>query len=214
MLVYPTLPGLTYATHWKPRFFNIKTLVAATGAEIDLGLAATPLHDFELTYAFLRRGFPWVKAPIEFQTLIGFFGAMSGNLGRFGFKNPDDSFVRDQTIGTGDGVTTTFTLQRTFGAGDYSWTEPVGYLDLTMLANFDVYVNGASVGRNYTLNTATGGAQTVTLAYPPPVGAPVTVDMDYLYYCKLADDNADFEQFMHNLWTLKKITLRSCRPGA
>lgn len=214
MLVYPALAGLAYSTHWKPRFFNIKTLVAATGAEIDLGLAATPLHDFELTYEFLRGGFPWRNYPTEFQTLMGFFLAVNGNLGRFGFKNPEDNCVWKQIVGTGDGVTSTFTLVRTFGSGEFGGTEPVGYVDQTLLSNFNVFVNGVSQRPNFSLNLATPAAQTVSLFVTPPAGAIVTVDMPYLYYCKLADDNADFEQFMHNLWTVKKITIRSCRPGA
>jgi len=38
--------------------------------------------------------------------------------------------------------------------------------------------------------------------------------MNYFYYCKLADSKLTLEEFMHRLWSLNKIVLHSCRPGA
>jgi hypothetical protein len=58
LLVYPTLRGLDIEVDWEPRFFNIKTQIAASGAKIDLPLAANPLHSFTLRYNFLRDHFP------------------------------------------------------------------------------------------------------------------------------------------------------------
>ena len=119
-LVYPTLPGLSYSVLWKPKFFNMPTQTTSTGADLDLGLAAAPLHDFELTYELLRDTF--ATGTSEFRTMLGFFGAMSGNLGRFLFKNPDDNFVAQQFIATTDGTNHLWTLSRTYGVGEYSWT--------------------------------------------------------------------------------------------
>jgi hypothetical protein len=220
--VYPgrdLLPGLTYNAKWSPTFFNAPTAVTATGADIDLGLAQYPLHDFELTYEFLRDGRGWgngrAPATLEFRTMMGFHLQIGGALGRFLFKNVDDCQVFQNQIGVGDGVTTTFTLTRTFGANGYFGTEPVGQVDRTQ--PFNVYLAGSATPIDsavYALGATNPGANTITFATSPPIGQSITVDMAYLYYCKLAQNNNTFEKFMHRIWMLNKVTLHSCRPGA
>lgn len=209
--VYPTLPGLTYPVRWKQIFYNAATQTTVTGADIDIGLSATPLHDFELTYDFLRDNFG--PNSQEHRLLRGFFGLMRGNLGRCVFKNVDDFQVRSQEVGTTDGSTRIYTLQRTYGVGEYAWTEPVGYVDQTM--PFNVYLDGNLQDPSiYTVDTTVPVQQQIIFAGIPTMGQVITVDMDYFYYCKLAEDNLTFEKFMDKLWTLGKITLHSCRPGA
>lgn len=209
-IVYPTLPTLSYSVKWRPQFFNMPTQKMATGAELDLGVAAAPLHDFDLTYQVLRdRPAP---SPNEFRTMMGFFGAISGNLGRFLFKNPDDNAVQQQAIATTDGTAHQWTLQRTFGVGEYSWTEPVGYVDLTL--PFNVYLDGVLQDHTaYTVDTTDPVNQLLDWGSTLGAGQKITADMSYFYYCKLPDDTLEFEQFMYRLWTLNKITLHSCRPN-
>jgi hypothetical protein len=220
--IYPgrdLLPGLTYNAKWSPTFFNAPTAVTATGADIDLGLAQYPLHDFELTYEFLRDGIGWgagrTLPTLEFRTMMGFHLQIGGALGRFLFHNVDDCQVFQNRIGVGDGIATTFTLTRSFGANGYFGTEPVGQADLTQ--PFNVYLSGAATpldARLYTISTANPATNTVTLVTPPASGQAIAVDMAYFYYCKLAQNNNTFEKFMHRIWTLGKVTLHSCRPGA
>jgi len=38
--------------------------------------------------------------------------------------------------------------------------------------------------------------------------------MSYYYYCKLANNSNTFEKFMERLWSLNKVSIHSCRPGA
>ena len=217
--VYPDatfLRGLAYSQKWTPTFFNA-TATTATGADIDVGLAQYPLHDFELTYEFLRsgsRGLPYVRETMEFQTMMGFHLAIAGTLGRFLYKNPDDTAVFQQPIGVGDGVTTAFTLARTFGANGYFGTEPVGQVDANQ--PFNVYLGGSGtpLAGGYTLSTAAPCANTVTFATAPPLGQQISVDMAYFYYCKLSANSNTFEKFMDRLWQLQKVTLHSCRTGA
>ncbi len=210
LLVYPTLPGLAYNVGWDTNFFNMPTSTSSSGADIDLGIAQYPLHDFTLTYEFLRDQFGFM----EQKTMRGFFMAIAGSLGRFLFKNPHDCGVKSQVIGTGDGTTRLFTLIRTYGAGEYSSSEPVGTVDGTVPVN--VYLNGVvqSFGTDYTLITSTPCLQQVQFATAPGNGVEITVDMNYFYYCKLADSKLTLEEFMHRLWSLNKIVLHSCRPGA
>ncbi len=216
--IYPdgaVLPGLGFNVKWSPLFFNMPTQTSATGADIDVGLADTPLHNFELTYEFLRDRGPDGAVTLEFKTMMGFFLQLGGTVGRFAFKNVDDHKVSKQLVGTGDGATTSFTLVRTFGAQGYFGTEPVGIVDQTQ--PFRVYVGNSPTpltSSQYTLNSTTPCEQTVTLSVAPTAGQPVQVDMSYFYYCKFRDNTYTFEKFMDRLWLLNKIDIHSCRPAA
>jgi hypothetical protein len=215
--VYPgknLLKGLNYSSKWTPTFFN-QTATAATGAEVDVAIAQYPLHDFELTYKFLRDGPNWREAlgALEFRTMMGFHLAMGGSRGRFLYRNPDDYQVWQNPIGTGDGTTTVFTLTRTFGANGYTAAEPVGQVDPTTL---NIYLGGSSTPLNpalYTVSTANPAANTITFVTAPVAGTVITSDMAYWYYCKLVGNANQFEKFMNRLWALGKVQLRSCRPG-
>jgi hypothetical protein len=220
--VYPgpeLVRGLAYSQKWTPTFFNAPTATTASGADIDLGLAQSPLHDFELTYDLLRDGVKWghsgARATLEFRTMMGFHLQLAGTLGRFLYRNVDDRQVFQNPIGVGDGSTSVFTLTRSFGANGYFGTEPVGQVDTG--APFNVYLGGSATPLDpalYTLSTAAPVANTVTFAIAPTFGQQIAVDMAYFYYCKLSANSNTFEKFMDRLWMLSKVTLHSCRPGA
>lgn len=218
--IYPgrdLIAGLAYSQKITDNWFRT-TATTATGAEIDVGQAQYPLHDYELTYAFLRDGIRWgpgARATLEYRTMRGFFLQMGGSLGRCLYKDIDDHQVFQNQIGVGDGSTTTFVLTRTFGANGYEATEPVGQVDTD--EPFAAYLNKSSTALDpslYTLSTANPVANTITFVTAPPLGQSINVDMSYFYYCKLADNSNTFEKFMERLWMLSKVTLRSCRPGA
>src|SRR5271155_3608859 len=162
--IYPDrtlLKGLGFSTKWSPEFFNLATETTATGADIDLALAQYPLHNFELTYNFLRSWRAPAGASLEFKTLMGFWLMLGGTVGRFLFKNGDDCFVAAQQIGTGDGATTSFgPIIRTFGANGYFASEPVGQIDTTQPVTVRLG-NAVQAASSYTLNTATPLDQTI-----------------------------------------------------
>lgn len=218
LAVYPdrtVLPGLGYTVKWSPRFYNMPTQTTSSGSDIDLGLAQYPLHDFDLNYEFLHNDGRNQLEAGEFKTLMGFFLQIGGTLGRFNFTNPDDCVVAQQLVGVGDGVTTDFVLTRTFGAGGYSGTEPVGNVDLSQA--FHAYLNNSSTPVNpalYSVVTATPVLQKISFLTAPTNGFNVKVDMTYFYYCKLSDNNLTFEKFMEKLWLLNQIKIHSCRAGA
>lgn len=221
--IYPgrdLIRGLGYSQKVSDDFF-VATSTTATGAQIDVGLAQYPLHSYELTYNFIRDGVrrgPGVRAALEYRTMRGFFLQIGGMLGRFLYKDIDDYQVRQNSIGVGDGITTTFTLTRTFGANGYFGTEPVGMVNTDPSEPFNVYLGGSATPLpqpgNYTLNTANPAANTITFATAPLVGQAIAVDMGYFYYCKLGDNSSTLEKFMDRLWKLDKVTLQTCRPGA
>lgn len=211
--IYPNdLPGLAFDVTWSPQFFNLPTQTAASGADIDLALAAYPLHTFELTYAFLRDG-DIAPGTSEFKRMMGFFLALGGTVGRFLFRNPDDNSVQGQVIGTTDGVNHLFgPLVRTFGTEDASGTEPVGYLDLTK--PFKLYLDGVwQDPSTYTIITTAPVDQQIQFNGVPTAGQVMTVDMSYFYYCKFADNASTFSKFLDQIWELQKITIHSCRAG-
>jgi len=216
--VYPgrsMLKGLSYSSGWDSEFFT-QNAGAATGAEVDVLIASTPLHTFELTYKFLRDGPDWNDAlgSLEFRTMKGFHLAMQGSAGRCLYRNPDDWQVWRQPLGAGDGTATTFALVRTFGANGFTGTEPVGQINLNDGVN--VYLGTSLTPVNpalYTISTANPVANTITFATAPGAGQAVSIDMSYYYYCKLATNSNKFEKFMDRLWSLGKVQLRSCRPG-
>jgi hypothetical protein len=214
--IYPDktlLKGLGFSTKWSPAFFNLATETTATGADIDLALAQYPLHSFELTYSFLRSWRAPANVSLEFKTLMGFWLMLGGTAGRFLFKNPDDCFVAAQLIGTGDGATTAFgPIVRTFGANGYFASEPVGQVDTTqsVIVRLGNIVQPAST---YMLSTATPLNQTITFAAAPALGTPIYMDFAFFYYCKFADNSNTFEKFADRLWSLQKISIKSCRPG-
>lgn len=215
--IYPgpdLLRGLTYSSKWTPRFFN-QTSVAPTGAEYDIAIAQYPLHDFELTYAFLRDGPSWRDAlsAMEFRTMMGFHLAMGGSAGRFLYRNPDDYQVTRNVIGMGDGATRSFTLTRSFGANGYAASEPVGQVNTDAL--FNVYLGASPAPVNpadYVLDTSKPVINTITFDTAPAAATPIYVDMTYFYYCKLPANAATFEKFMTRIWNLGQLQIRSCRP--
>lgn len=206
--VYPTLIGLTFNVMWTPQFSNMPTQKMASGAELDLALSKQPLHQFELTYDFLRDQF----GQTEFRTLMGFFLRLQGNVGRFLFSNPDDNTVVAQVIDTTDGAKHAFQLVRTFGAGANSGTEAVGYVDLTQ--TFNVYLDAVlQAPSTYSVLTTEPVNQQVDFLSTPAAGKQITVDMTYYYYCKFLDPAITFEKFLHQVWLNKKVTLQSNRAG-
>lgn len=218
--IYPgrdLVPGLSYGQEWEPNFYNLPTATTGTGADIDLAVAQYPLHDFDLEYEFIRHGLGWpgTNRGLEFPTMMGFFLQIGGTAGRFLYKNIDDCKVSRNKIGVGDGSTTVFTLTRTFGANGYFGTEPVGRVNQGAL--FDVYLNGSAspvLPSAYTVDTTTPCANTVTFTTAPPNGQKIEVDMSYYYYCKFKDNSNSFKKFMNKLWSMDKVSLHSCRPGA
>lgn len=98
----------------------------------------------------------------------------------------------------GDGVTTSFFLQRTTGA----FTEPLaGVAGLSA-----VRVGGAPLSAG-SWSLSAGYGPVLTLSTPPASGAQVTVDGVALWLCRFADDELDLGQFAYQLFELKSLKL-------
>jgi uncharacterized protein (TIGR02217 family) len=184
--VFPTLPGLTYDIQRVPTW-KTKVQQSVSGREVRGAFMSAPLYSFTLTFEFLRS-----NALAELQTLVAFFNARQGSYDSFLYSDPVDNNVTQQSLGTGTGTQTTFQLLRSFGVN----IEPVCNVNTIT----GVYLNGVSTSA-YSIS-ATG---LITFTTAPGAGVAVTWTGSYYYRCRFTQDTAEFENFMQDLWSLKKI---------
>ncbi len=208
-LYYPTLVGLSFSVVKRPKY-STGIGTGQSGREVRVQYWQAPMWEWDLTYEYLPDKPANGTTISDLKTLMSFFAEVGGAAQRFFFQDPDDCTVVGQAIGTGDGSTTNFGLVRSFGAGGFSTTEPVGTPILT--DTFNVYVNGVLVSPStYTVNTSTPVATYVSFTSPPAAGYAVAVDMTFAYLCRFKEDTYDFEKFFDKLWSQKTLTLFSLR---
>ena len=204
-LVFPKLPGLAWSVTKTPTF-QTRIQRAASGRELRALDYPYPLWQFTLVYDFLR------DAPAagydELRTLMGFFMLCSGAFGAFLFQDPTDYQVSGQLIGIGDASQSTFQLQRNIGTtlpgGGFS--EPIVAPNIVVA----VYFNGIRQDpATYSVDPSAG---LVAFSTAPGGGQIITADFSYYFRCRFVEDKYDFENFMHQLWQLKKLTFISVRP--
>ena len=129
---FPTLIGQGWSSKVTPRFATLAH-ERASGKSSRRMKMRWPLYEIELTFDFLRGD----AATQELQNILGFFESMQGQAQPFWLAPPGLSALTNQLIGTGDGATTVFPMQRATGA----FTEPLaGVSSLTA-----VRVNGAAL---------------------------------------------------------------------
>lgn len=190
--IFPSLPGLKWGVVKTP-MWSTKVQKSASGRELRAAYYSYPDWKFSLSYEVLRSGLM-----SELEEFVGFFNARQGSFDSFLYQDPDDKAVTVQRFGMGDGVTTQFQLVRNYGG----YVEPVFATGGTPL----VFVNGVlkSPISHYMLSDGL-----VTFSTAPAVGAALTWTGDFYYRVRFMQDSADFEQFLYQLWSLKKIEFKS-----
>lgn len=149
-----------------------------------------------LTNGFEERNTPWIHSRRRYdagvglrslndvETLIAFFEARAGQLHGFRWKDWSDHKSctplstpgpEDQLIGTGDGVTTVFQLQKTYFSGLQSYTRPIRK---PVLGTVFVAIAGDRKveGVEFSVNTETGE---ITFTLPPDLGTRVTAGFEF-----------------------------------
>ena len=190
--VFPTLAGLTWSVTKTPQF---KTQIrrSVSGSELRAAFMSYPTYTFQLSYDVLREAVAYA----ELQNIMGFFKQRQGSYDSFLFTDPTDNSVAQQSFGTGDGAATTFQLVRNYG----------GYIEPIMNVNAapSIYVNGSlqTLTTHYTISS-TG---LVTFVTAPGAGLSITWSGTFYYRVRFNNDSADFENFMYQLWSLKKLEL-------
>jgi uncharacterized protein (TIGR02217 family) len=203
-LIFPALPGLAWSVSKSPTF-QTRIQRAASGRELRALDYPYPLWQFTLVFDLLRDN-P-AAGYDELRTLMGFFMLCQGAFGTFLFRDPSDDRVAGQQIGVGNASATVFQLQRTMGT-----TLPGGGFQEAIVAPnvvSAVYLNGITQNPgSYSVDPNTG---LVTFETAPGSGMIITADYSYYFRCRFVDDSYVFENFMFQLWQLKKLTFISVR---
>jgi uncharacterized protein (TIGR02217 family) len=207
--IFPALPGLGWSVTKAARFAT-RIPRAVNGRELRALDQPCPVWTWTLTHALLRD--PWDRrgpgglgiGPSgvvynELRTLAGFFLQQQGALQPFLFDDPTDDMVTGQSLGTGDSSTSVFQLVRAMAG----FAEPITAPNLVTA----IYFNGLlQPSGGYAVDGSTG---LVTFTAPPPSGQAITADFTYYFRVRFADDTAEFENFMYQLWQSKQIKLQS-----
>ncbi|MCU0828120.1 MAG: DUF2460 domain-containing protein [Tabrizicola sp.] len=149
-----------------------------------------------LANGFEERNTPWqhsrrrydagvgLRSLDDVDTLIAFFEARAGQLHGFRWKDWSDykscaptavPGPEDQVIGTGDGSTTVFQLQKTYVSGLQSYTRPIRKpVAGTVLVA--VSEDPKIEGLEFTVSSETGE---VTFVLPPPQGTRITAGFEF-----------------------------------
>ena len=203
--IFPSLPGLAWSVTKTPTF-QTRIQRAVSGRELRALDYPYPLWQFTLIFDLLRdkptAGYD------ELRTLMGFFMLCQGAYGTFLFQDPCDYQVTGQQIGVGNASTTVFQLQRAMGAS----LPGGGFLEPIVAPNVvdSIYLDGITQSPGtYSVDPHTG---LVTFSTAPGSGLIITADYSYYFRCRFTDDSYAFENFMFQLWQLKKLTFISVRP--
>jgi uncharacterized protein (TIGR02217 family) len=202
--IFPALPGLGWSVTKAPRF-STRIQRAVSGRELRLLDQPYPVWTWTLTYTMLRdrwdaRGLGGLGAGYdELRTLAGFFLQQQGAFQPFLFDDPTDDTVTGQVLGTGNASNATFQLLRTMNG----FAEPIAAPNTVAAIYLDGIRQSPAV---YAVDPETG---LVTFTAPPSAGQVVSADFTYWFRVRFADDTAEFENFMYQLWQLKQVKLQS-----
>jgi len=190
--IFPVLSGMEYPVNRFP-VLNTTRHAARSGRRTALPHWTAPLYDFELSFSYLGAE----ASRLDWQTLEGFWKTTMVTPGQFfQFAFREDASCTNESLGTGNGVTTVYQLVRTLG----------GFVEPVLAALTGVFkVNGVTV--TATINA--GG--TVTFAAPPGNGLAITWTGTFNWLCQWDQDTAEFSNFAYLFWELKKLTFRSSR---
>ncbi len=200
--VFPSMPGLKWGSVKTP-MWSTKIQRTASGRELRAAYYSAPLYKISLSYEVLRSG-----DPAELQAMVGFFNARKGSFDSFLYTDPEDHTVVNQGFGIAAAGQTRYQLVRTYGG----FVEPVLAPQLTGVGAVSIAVNGVAqtVGTHYTL----GVDGLVTFVAPPLAGQVLSWSGEFYYRVRFAQDSVDFERFLYQLWSLKKVELQTIRDAA
>jgi hypothetical protein len=185
MQVFPTIPGITWPASRRPTYSNVLQQ-GVTGKRTAVRLQFEPRWSYELEVEFLRSA-----GSTEFLDLLNLYLNCCGQAFPFLFNDLGDNGVINQQIGTGDGTTRTFFLQRTLAGFNQRIAALNGTPTITIAgspasATIDAY------GK-------------VTFSVAPGAGQVVAWSGSYYWICRFAEDQLDLSQFASNWWQVKSL---------
>jgi hypothetical protein len=193
--VLPFLPGQSPLVSKAP-LWSTEKIRTASGRERTTSYWPYPLWQFELQYEVIRHR----PANDELLAMWEFFNVAKGQFAPWLFVDPSECYVpptAPAAFGLGDGVSTTWQLQRPMR----SYSEPV----------FDVYspivLDAGALSGPYTISP--NGV--ITFAMPPASGHLLTWFGYYYFGCRFLTDDLSFEQIVTQLWSGKSLKFNSIR---
>ena len=182
-----------YADPTESNVLSPKTTVnTGTGSATTFAIAATPKHVFVNGVEVFSPAWSATASTLTFASAPA-NGAIILST---------DSPV----IGLSDGATNQFTLTKTWGG----FTEPVGYLDATSL---QVYVNGVPTPANDPVNPwSLATPNSLIFNVPPAAHQVITAAYTWYYRVRFGEDAQGYDNFLWQLWELKKLTLEMAKP--
>jgi len=171
---FPT--GISYGSRGGPGH-NTSVIELDSGAEERIARWSTPRCNYDVSYG--------VKSYEDLADVIKFARAREGAVHGFRFKDWSDytsasdgvsaAAITDQTIGTGDGVTTTFQLTKTYTSGATTRTRTI---EKPVSGTVLVEVDGVAQteGVDFTFNTTTG---LITFTTVPGIGLTIKAGFQF-----------------------------------
>ena len=123
-----------------------------------------------------------IKTLDDLHTVIAFFEARLGRLYGFRFRDFADCkscppgqtpSTTDQTLATGDGLTTAFALQKIYASGASGWVRRIAK---PVSGTVRIALDDVEQASGFTLDDSTG---LVTFAAPPADGAAITAGFEF-----------------------------------
>jgi uncharacterized protein (TIGR02217 family) len=189
--VFPTLQGEAWPRVKTPKF-NTSIQRSDSLRRWAVARALYPVYTYRLVYTVLDQ--------TDFNTLCAFFKARKGSFDTFLLDDRDDNtVVTPQTIGVGDGSTKKFQLLRSLNG----FVEPVGPPNGVPTIRVNSVATGAYTIDDYGL---------VTLTAAPAAGQVVDWTGQFYWRCAFVKDEAQFEEFVRQLWELKQIEMETIKP--
>ena len=147
-----------------------------------------------------------IKNQEQLDRLIAFFRARRGKAHAFRFKDWSDYRIARQTIGSGDGVTTTFQIAKTYvDDGGYATVRPI---TKPVIASVQVWKAGALQASGYTVNGLTG---VVTFSVAPGAGQAIEAACAFDVPARFDTDQMKVSVELYNLFTWGQIPVVEVR---
>ncbi|MCB1339142.1 MAG: DUF2460 domain-containing protein, partial [Maritimibacter sp.] len=123
-----------------------------------------------------------IRRADDLAAVVSFFEARNGRLYGFRFKDWGDHksclpsgspSPTDQSIGTGDGTTTTFQLMKRYTSGAQSWTRAIAK---PVAGSVHIAIGGVEQPSGWSVDTMTG---VVIFSAAPGAGAAITAGFEF-----------------------------------
>ncbi len=144
-----------------------------------------------------------VRSEKQLKTLLTFFRARKGRAYAFRFKDWNDYKLEEQIIGQGDGVTTVFSLVKTYNSGDYFHERQIF---MPMEDTLQVYLQGTDLLAGWSFNN---GA--IVFDVPPAVDVAISVSGEFDVPMRFDTDALAVSLDTYGIGSVENVSLTEVR---